>query len=240
MPVSMEQLTGESEPGLIDETSPRFIINTWFQNQAFFQIANITLEHQTKILEHFLNFAYPGTTPNWTAVLRQYVWRTVIRANYFWLNPETGKVGEKPKPVHRPDGIYENDFNIWLMCVAERSDRVGRDIPTHEHVTATEADVRAFLTQVEGLDRQVLARLAFLVLFDEQHKRGLKVEDLRERVKKALGAEWGRVDWEGCRLFQPAVAGGKAKKMPENMEKADRLWVEFVKMGFGKEVEADA
>jgi hypothetical protein len=225
IPVSMDQLLNGAKDGPETvESDPHLLVAHWIDNQTAYPPNSLSTEHRENITEHLVNQKFPGTTPNWPTTLRQTLWRAVIRPSYFWVNPETGEHSGKPKPIHRPDGIYENDFKVWLMCAAERADRIGRDLPEPEYVQRVESEVRDFLRQTGAEEKRTqFGHLVFLLMFDEEHKRGLRIEEVTERICRAFG-EHG-VNWDECGMFRPQEEG---RKMQYSAEMADKMWREFV------------
>lgn len=218
IPISMEQLiNGSIEPSTRD--SNRNAVATWLNTYTSAHSTSLSLPHRLLVIDHILNNRFPGTDPAWPSTLRQTIWRAVLRSSHFWINPDTGKTINKILPVHRPDGIYENDFKVFLMCAAERADRIGRDLPTEEHVKMIESAIRTFFFNVEkaGL-RNELECLGFVLMFDEEHRRVLGFDDLRERIRWAF--EGRKVDWEGCEILRAR----KVKVNTTAMKAVMKIW----------------
>ncbi|KAK5172223.1 uncharacterized protein LTR77_003861 [Saxophila tyrrhenica] len=225
MPISIKQLINNTSPIPREPEDPNHIaIATWFSEQTGHQY-QVSPRHREKIIEHLLNHKYPGTTPDWLAATRQVFWRAVIRASYFWVNPDTKTEAGKPTPIHRPDGLYENDFKTFVLCCAERADRVGRDLPSPEYVKWVEDQVRDFLGKAEKIFKKELEHLAFLLMWDEEHKRILKEGEMVERVMRVFGRL--KFNWRGCQMFAPREvqrARGGHRKVEVGVDYAEKVW----------------
>lgn len=134
-----------------------------------------------RLSEFLIDYKHHRDDQNFQANVRQLIWRPVCRANFFWVNPCTGEPTGKPKPVHTGDG---HSFEQLIECMAERLDRVGRDIPDAEYVKKIEDDVRLFLKRADQSEE--LVYLAFLLLFEEGAQYVLKVEQMQERIRLAF------------------------------------------------------
>ena len=98
--------------------------------------------------------------------------------------------------------MFENHFEAFVECAAERLDRINRDLPSPEYVKKVEDEVRAFLTKAEYAGKmKQLQHLAFLLLFEEdQRKAALGLEDLQERIRRAFAdTEMGLEEFEFMR-----------------------------------------
>ncbi len=234
MPVSMDQLINGAKDVPAPSDPRRVAIEKWFSKQTAHVYQSITPDHRDKAIEHLFHHLHPDKTSDWAATIRQQFWRMVIRASFFWKNPETGDWVGKPKPIHRPDGVYENDYKVFVMCAAERLDRIGRDLPTPEWVKDIEDQVRDFLGKAEKMFPKELEHFAFMLLWDEEQKRGLNLEHMVERVKKAFGGlKHPGFPSYGCASFLPKDVrgpqrgrGGRGHINHEPMELATQVWEE--------------
>lgn len=207
----------------------RRVVSDWFHAQKAQPYRNLSAKQRQKTIDHLSKLKYPEIHDSeWTKSLRLTVWRAVVRANFFWLNPHTGQPTGKPKPIVRPAGVFENHFEAFVECAAERLDRINRDLPNAEYVKKVEDEVRNFLTKVEydGKTKQ-LQHLAFLLMFDEeQRKSALTLEDMQERIRRAFsGADIGLEEFEFMKM-------GKVPSKPEHpaytVSVADAIWKDAV------------
>lgn len=186
----VERTDADGTQQALDHTEmKRQIVVDWFYGQTAPHYLNLSAKLQQKAIEHLLRLAYPELhDAEWTGTLRLVVWRAVVRSNFFWVNPVTKIPSGKPKPVLRPAGVFENHFEAFVECAAERLDRINRDLPSPEYVKRVEDEVRNFLTKVEYASRtKQLQHLAFLLLFEEQQRRSaLALEDIQERIRRAF------------------------------------------------------
>ena len=181
---------------------------------------------RTKVTEYFAKRKDVPRDQQWDANVRQIIWRAVIRANYWWTNPDTGEHTGKPKPIRTPDGVYLNNFELFVTCCAERADRVGRDLPDPEYVHKVEDEVRAFFKKVEKESMQEqLDHLAFLLMFDEEEEytrnRVLSLEDMQERIGKAFADT--DMDWRGSDIFKPSSLQ-QSTTSGSTLELAESTW----------------
>jgi hypothetical protein len=227
LPISLNQLNEDSEEEIPGPPDNREIVAEWMDSHTGPGDKAVRFEVRDKMIEHLLNRKFPGSTLDWTAELRQTVWRCVIRSGHFWINPDTKEPVGKPKPIRRPDGPYESDFRVFVICAAERADRIGRDLPDPEFVKAVEDQVRIFLRQAETKKHlPKLEHLAFLLVWDEERTRSsITADDLRERVKMTFGM--GGLNWKGCEMFHPD--GRVPRRNKNNIDVAESIWQDAMK-----------
>ena len=172
-----------------EEDGRRIRIREWFEAQDAQPFRNLSKFLPGKIIDFIFEWKYPVAVDgveDCTTRARQMIWRAVVRANYFWVNPETGLETGKPKPVLAPDGSYEHSFDVFVMCAAARADRIGRDMPTAEWVKDVEDDLRMILTRAEKAGRlECIEHLAFVLMFEEDRKKVLSRDQFRRRINAA-------------------------------------------------------
>lgn len=123
--------------------------------------------------------------------------------------------------------MYDANFEMFVMCCAERADRVGRDLPNPEHVQQVEGEVRKLLTTADKKGTmECLEYLAFLLLFEEDRQKDVTLEGMRQRVWRAFsGPNW---DWkEFEKGFEVLKKGKESQQKPvsgSNFAVADAIW----------------
>ena len=228
---------GLGEPQSLDTVAPSLLdkeedlerqgVVQWLHNQTSPPYRNLSDDRRTKIVDHVVNYKYPHRDPGWKSSIRLMIWRAVVRANFWWINPDTGVHTGKPKTIRRPEGVYEANFEVFVMCAAERLDRIGRDLPDPEYVRKVENEVRQCLKKAEEEQMtEHLRHLAFLLMFDEDSRRDvLSLEQMQERIRRAFG-DVG-YDWEGNGIFKAGVE--ELAVQPNcNLEVADAIWHDAV------------
>lgn len=233
-----------------EEEGHRASIATWLTAHIMHQ--NVSIKLRNKLVDHIYHHVHTSTSSEWHAELRQILWRAIIRATYFWVNPDTGLPIGKAKPVEYPEGAYGAVHELFTVYAAKRADRIGRDIPTAEWVAKVEGEVRELLKWCEsaggsqggngrrspsddtdGGPSRALEHLGFMLAFDEEQKRALTREDLRERLARAFEGVKGPT-WEDFEVIRPA--GGKIDRkklesdtsVPMALRVGDGLWREVV------------
>ncbi|KAK3719097.1 hypothetical protein LTR37_004661 [Vermiconidia calcicola] len=210
--------TAVSEADDIPEKDDRAVIEEWLKYETSpAWVNNLALVHRTKLIDHIYNHKNPDDNQNWNLELRQLFWRNVIRANFFWVNPDTGLPTGKPKPIHYPDGAHVGDFNLFIMCAAERADRVGRDLPFPEYVKEVEDEVRSFLSKAQE-ERDQFQHLAFLLMFDEEQKRVLGLGELQDRI----GRTFQDIELDSSKFTM--IKAGPPVSVNQNVEMAEKIW----------------
>lgn len=204
-------------------------VTAWLHSNTAHHYRNISTTHREKIIDHIMRIKYPELhDAEWTKALRLHVWRAVVRANFFWLDPSTQTATGKPKPIVRPAGIFENHFEAFVECASERLDRINKDLPNPEYVKKVEEEVRSFLTKVEYNENiKQLQHLAFLLMFEEeQRKTALGLEDMQERVRRAFqGVD---IELEEYEFMRRGPAPTKATHPAHTVAVADAIWADAV------------
>ncbi|KAF2482501.1 hypothetical protein BDY17DRAFT_161012 [Neohortaea acidophila] len=230
---------GTQTPNLHICTKHQNVAN-WFYAQTTQPYRNLSAQTRQLAIHHLTMQRYPELTlpgavvddnkihkqEDWPRTLRLLVWRAVIRANFFWVNPATNRAA-KPKPIVRPTGAYENHFEAFVECAADRLDRIRRDIPDAEYVAGVETEVRNFLRKVQGMEGgRLLAHLAFLLLFEEEQRKGaLTAGDMQERIRRAFGV--GFLEGEEGVVFMKGERGPiKRDGSVSTVVAADAIWRE--------------
>lgn len=203
IPISTEQLLDEDEPTITQEAEEEEPEDTnpaslWLKSKTEHPYKSFSEDLKKKIVEHLTNHVSSDYDPTWMREVRQTIWRACVRANWWWVNPDTGQWTHKQAPVQINDGVWSGNFEAFVECNAMRLDRVGRDLAPHDYVRKVEEDVREFLFRAEKTGHQTqLEHLAFLLMVDEtkRHPRTLELRELQERV--ALAFLRGKMDWKG-------------------------------------------
>lgn len=220
-----EPETEETETEEVD--SRRTQIEDWFDSRTTQPYRNLTAALQERIIDHIFQHKYSQDDKEWIKCLRHLVWRAVVRANYYWINPDTEQATGKPIPIRVPSGIHESNFEMFVMCCAERADRVGRDLPDSDHVWKVEKEVRKLLSKAEreGM-RERLEHLGFLLLFEDERKQGLTLDQMQERIRRAFSD--AQLDWWEFEFFKKGPAPPKPPVAGTGLAVAATIWREVV------------
>jgi hypothetical protein len=224
MPISTAQLLDQPIQQE-DETTAKTPVQLWLESKTEHPWKSFNKELSTMIVEHVTHHISSEYDPIWMKEVRGFIWRAVVRSNYWWVNPEEGKWTGRQKPVEVNEGVWSGSFEAWVDCCARRQDRVGRDIATHEYVHKVEDDVREFLFRAErsGMHSQ-LEHLAFLLMFDEtkRHAHVMELQEMQERIAIAFTDAGGKMNWKGLSYMRaagkkPAMAFGMNPGIGENV-----------------------
>ena len=202
-------------------------IEDWLACQTSHAYHNLSNKLRDKVADHLLGYKYAEEQPDRDSAIRLIIWKAVIRASYFWIEPDTGLPVGKPKPVRTPDGVFASNFDVFLMCCAERADRVGRDLPEPEHVKKVEDDVRRLFKVVkeQGFKEQ-LEHLAFLLLIDEGQGRELTAEEMQERMGLAFSDS--TVAWDGFEIVRCTSTTPPIPTKGSKLSFAESIWQDIV------------
>lgn len=142
------------------------------------------------------------------------------------ITPQDTSKPEKIKPVSAPTGMYQGHYELFVLCAAERLDRIGRDLPDPAYVASIETNVRTFLRRVENNSLiKELEHLAFLMLLDEEQNRTLSKEDLQTRLRLVFDGVKG-MEWKWCGV---AVMGQMPNKKAEHPTRAESIWQDVLR-----------
>ncbi|KAK3648831.1 hypothetical protein LTR56_007271 [Elasticomyces elasticus] len=156
---------------------------------------------------------------------RRIIWRTVLRANYFWLHPDTNE----PTLIRLPFacvGSSEEDYFHWL---AEQEVEVGRTIPSASHVDEVRKELFAFLNRARDSSYLVqLAHLAFLCKSEEYlnalSPHALSLAELRTRIGLAFSTV-PMTEWANFKTFKPVEIGEEGGKDTEvELAELESIW----------------
>lgn len=215
MPISAAQLDPDSHES---ETEPveKGPIDLWLDSHTEHPFKGFSHELRSKIVEFLKDHTPSDYDPVHMRSVRETIWRSIVRANFWWVNPDTGEWAGRLRPVNVNEGVYSGNFEAFVQCCAERQDRVGRDIPTHDYVRKVEDDVRDFIFRSEkaGLQSQ-LGHLAFLLMFDEvkRHPHVVSLVEMQDRIAVAFVGSAGKMNWKGLHYMKPAL---KVPKLTNN------------------------
>ncbi|KAK5692238.1 hypothetical protein LTR17_025449 [Elasticomyces elasticus] len=134
---------------------------------------------------------------------RRIIWRTVVRANYFWLRPDTNEP-TSIKPILAYIGSIEEHYVHWL---AEQEEEAGRTIPTAIHTDKVRTELCALFSRFQDNSSLIrLAHLAFLCRFEEQcsslSPRALSLAELQMRIGLAF-SDVPETAWMDFHTFRP-------------------------------------
>ena len=206
-PISATQL-GISDPTLIHDEVEKRPIELWLDSHTEHPWKGFSADLRRKLVEFLEDHTASDYDPIHMRNVRETIWRSIVRANYWWINPDTGEWGGRPRAVNINDGVYLGNFEAFVQCCAERQDRIGRDLATHEYVRKVEEDVREFIFRAEnaGLHRQ-LEHLGFLLMFDEVKRRPHEVSlvEMQERICMAFVGSGGKMNWKGLQYMKGAL-----------------------------------
>lgn len=224
MPISTAQLLDQPSEQE-DETTAKSPVQLWLESKTEHPYKAFNKELSKNIMEHVTHHISSEYDPTWMREVRHFIWRAVVRSNYWWVNPEEGKWTGRQAPVQVNEGVWSGSFEAWVDCCAMRQDRVGRDIATHEYVHKVEDDVREFLFRAErsGLHSQ-LEHLAFLLMFDEtkRQKHVMDLQEMQERIAIAFTDVGGKMNWKGLSYMRatgrkPSLTFGTNPGIGENV-----------------------
>ncbi|KAK5692239.1 hypothetical protein LTR17_025450 [Elasticomyces elasticus] len=144
-----------------------------------------------------------------TSEVRRIVWRAVVRANYFWINPDT----QEPSPLRafnkQCQGETVEQCVIWQ---AEQEAEVGHTVPDHTHVMDIGNELRYLFDQARAGPASLgLAHLAFLLWYWENKVEGPRTLTLAE-VQRMLALAFRGVNmpWGDMLRFKPAEIDAKS------------------------------
>ena len=199
-PTDAERISNDSGSDDMEVKETREETQKWFNAKHY---KGLSKELREKIVEAFVDLQHHEQVVDWHHRHRLMVWRAVVRANFWWVNPDTAEWTGKAVPINVPSGAYEHNFELFVQCAAEREDRLGRDLPHPEYVKKVEDEVRAFMEMVrERHDLIGLAHLAFLLMFDEGKKpKAIAMDEMQERLGLAFPGVG--INWEGAKIFTP-------------------------------------
>jgi hypothetical protein len=215
MPISAEQLLDEPVPSESEDVE-KGPVELWLDSHTEHPYKGFSQELRTKLVEFLTESIESDYDPIHMCEVRKTIWRAVVRSNYWWINPDTGEWTGRQRPINVNDGVFAGNFEAWVQCCAERQDRVGRDIATHEYVHKVEDDVREFLRRADkaGMHAQ-LEHLAFLLIFDEtkRHPHVLELHEMQERIALTFGDMGVKMNWKGLQYMRTC---GQKPKLSNN------------------------
>lgn len=112
-------------------------------------------------------------------IMRLVLWRAVIRANYFWIDPDTNQAAPLQIVDTAPAGLSVEGYVFWQ---AVQMDKVGRSVPTPAYCARIQVELRSFCQAAKDGNEQHLAHLAYLLTWVEETDRASTSQKTSKKV----------------------------------------------------------
>ncbi|TKA83749.1 hypothetical protein B0A55_00047 [Friedmanniomyces simplex] len=120
----------------------------------------VSLEIQHKLIKEA---TYLCSIRHGPSEARRVLWRAVMRANYFLLDPDTEEPTVLYPPLKYPDDA-DKATESYIFWRAKQEEHVGRSVPTAEHMDNVRRELRDFLSRALAAEAvEEFPHLAFLL-----------------------------------------------------------------------------